>query len=678
MKGRWKILAAMTMSLLMAFGLNSAVSAEEEYVVLEEADDSAFVDFDYEEDSYADFDQEEAFVEEYIPEGEYFEGETEFIEEYEDEAAAAIVGEDNETASGDTPADPTQPTQPEDPAEALTITFDANGGYFLNPDTLEKTTTYVITVVKGEKATTENKPVYDDMFFSGWFMDKECKEKIDVDVDENFVPEVTMTLYAGWHDKHDLQWVQVTPATCTEGSEMFHICSICGFMAGTKAVPALGHDPKVTKKAVAATCTKTGLTAEKTCSRCGEVIEKQKTVAKKKHHYVKKKKGYAATCTKDGLTPLFRCKYCNGIKEKQKVIPKLGHDFQTTKKAVAATCTKDGKTAEIKCTRCGKVKQKQTTIPKLGHNLKVTKKAVAATCTKAGKTAEKTCTRCKKVIEKQKTVKKLGHKKVTDPAVPATCKSEGKTKGVHCSRCKKVLTPQKVIPKTNDHKFGNWIITKQPTVNSEGTKTRTCSVCGKKETATVPKINASIRLSRSEVTLRIGVYQSEFVNISASGLASGDSVRSWSSSNTSVATVDGSGKITARGAGSATVTATTRLGASASVRVTVQRSTMQTTSLSAQVLDKRIPGRYGNRPAGSAVDGVVTMKAGTTAQITPYYTPGLTNESITYSIEGSSAYISVNNKGLITATNISSPLATGLVVVKSGQCSVRIRVTVIR
>ena len=568
------------------------------------------------------------------------------------------------------------------------VTFDANGGYFnVGEENPVKKTVVSKNVKAGDRiqvAPSDKEiiwPYHETLYFNGWFLDKKCTIPVLTDTKGEFEPTKNITLYASWSAIHTLHYFvaeQIKAPTCTAAGKAKIVCRVCSQTKGTKELPALGHDLKVTKKAVAATCTKEGKTAEKTCKRCGKVIEKQKAVPKAKHHYKKVRKEKAPTCISSGLTALFRCEKCGRDKEPQKKIPRLGHDYKTTRAAVAATCTTDGKTAEIKCARCGRVQQKQTTIPKLGHDLKVTKAAVPATCTTDGKTAQETCKRCKKIIRKQRKVSKLGHDKVIDPEVPATCKSEGKTRGSHCARCGKILEEQKKIPKSSTHTWGSWTITKQPTIRETGSRTRKCTVCGKTETETMERITATISLSKSYVTLLVGAYNSEYTNITAYNLQSGDYVSSWRSSNTSVAEVDQNGKITAKNPGYATVTASTGYGASASVSVTVKYSTMKTTSLSVKILDKIIKGKNEAREVGAAADGIITVKQGTKTQITPTFTPSMTGDKVTYHVEGSDAYVTVNEKGEIIAKTFSSPIGSGMIIVKSGSCNVRIRVNIIK
>ena len=113
-----------------------------------------------------------------------------------------------------------------------------------------------------------------------------------------------------------------------------------------------------------------------------------------------------------------------------------------------------------------------------------------ATCTDKGETTY-TADFTKDVFEDQtKTVADIpatGHKEVTDAAVPATCTKDGLTEGSHCSVCKAVIKAQAKDPATG-HKWGDWKETKPATVKEQGEKQHTCSVCGAVEKKAVPKL----------------------------------------------------------------------------------------------------------------------------------------------------------------------------------------------
>lgn len=88
-------------------------------------------------------------------------------------------------------------------------------------------------------------------------------------------------------------------ATCTEAA----VCGNCGETFGAP----LGHQV-VTDQAVAATCTKTGLTEGKHCSRCAQVLTAQTEVPKLDHVFDSGKKTNP-TCFKEGFTT-YTCKVC--------------------------------------------------------------------------------------------------------------------------------------------------------------------------------------------------------------------------------------------------------------------------------------------------------------------------------------------------------------------------------
>ncbi len=155
----------------------------------------------------------------------------------------------------------------------------------------------------------------------------------------------------------------VIQPNCTAAGTRTYKCS-CG-ATKTETIPAKGHTI-VTIPAVAATCTKTGLTAGKKCSVCGTVTVAQQTVAKTAH-VIEIIPAVAATCTKTGLTEGKMCSDCGTVTVAQKTVAKTGHKA-VADPAVAATCTTAGKTAGSHCSVCKAVIKAQTTVAKLGHN----------------------------------------------------------------------------------------------------------------------------------------------------------------------------------------------------------------------------------------------------------------------------------------------------------------------
>ncbi len=205
--------------------------------------------------------------------------------------------------------------------------------------------------------------------------------------------------------KHDYA-PTVVAATCTEGGYTEYTCS-CGDSYQGDQTPATGHTEAV-DKAVAPTCTETGLTEGKHCSVCDEVLVAQETVNAKGH-------------------------------------------TEVVDEAVAPTCTKTGLTEGKHCSVCDEVLVAQETVKAAGHT-EVVDKAVAPTCTETGLTEGKHCSVCEDVLVAQETVKATGHTEVVDEAGAPTCTATGLTEGKHCSVCKNVLVRQEAVAML-DHDF---------------------------------------------------------------------------------------------------------------------------------------------------------------------------------------------------------------------------------
>ena len=156
--------------------------------------------------------------------------------------------------------------------------------------------------------------------------------------------------------------------------------------------------------------------------------------------------------------------------------------------AKAATCTTDGNIEYWK--HDGKFYSdanltteitQANTIVKAGHNWSKWTTTKAATCTADG-SKTKTCSVCKKT--ETATITKLGHDyKAT--VVKPTCTAKGYT--LHkCSRCGDNY--KDTYKDATGHSWSKWTTTKKATCTTDGSKTRTCSVCKKTETATIAKL----------------------------------------------------------------------------------------------------------------------------------------------------------------------------------------------
>ncbi len=106
-----------------------------------------------------------------------------------------------------------------------------------------------------------------------------------------------------------------------------------------------------------------------------------------------------------------------------------------------------------------------------GHKTKAVK--VAPTCTQEGYTVHK-CQRCSYQDDTKTNIKKPLKHKLVSTTTKATCTKDGIYTSI-CSVCS-FVAKEKVAEKALGHSFGVWELSKK-------TKTRTCKVCGYKETA---------------------------------------------------------------------------------------------------------------------------------------------------------------------------------------------------
>ena len=249
----------------------------------------------------------------------------------------------------------------------------------------------------------------------------------------------------------------------------------------------------VVQPAVEATCTSTGLTEGKHCSKCQYVFTVQQKTEKKDHEIVPVA-SKQASCSEPGNQAHWKCRLCGTlfadeagtktIQPEEIVIDQLGHDLRKVE-AVAPTHTEDGNNAYYICRRCGSAfrdsegKQPTTvqdeTLAAEGHK-EVIDPAVKPTCTEAGKTEGSHCSVCGKILKAQEEIKASGHKEVIDSAVEPTCTKPGLTAGKHCSVCGKVLVAQDVIPANGHDEVIDPAV--EPTCTKPGlTEGKHCSVC---------------------------------------------------------------------------------------------------------------------------------------------------------------------------------------------------------
>ena len=158
-------------------------------------------------------------------------------------------------------------------------------------------------------------------------------------------------------------------ATCQHtGHTVGSHCENCGeVFVESKIIPQLPHTP-VTDAAVTATCTRTGLTEGSHCSVCGDTIIEQKTIAMLPHTAGEMviENDVPVTCTTSGShDEVVYCTVCKNEISRNTITTKaLGHNYEIVS-GKPATYLRPGTEDGVRCTRCGEWLLQQEKYPVL-------------------------------------------------------------------------------------------------------------------------------------------------------------------------------------------------------------------------------------------------------------------------------------------------------------------------
>ena len=359
-------------------------------------------------------------------------------------------------------------------------------------------------------------------------------------------------------------------ATCTENGEKTYYCTDADCnKTYVETIPATGHswdDGKVTE---AATCKKEGIKTY-TCKNCGET--KTESIPKTEHQWDNGKVTKEATCKEEG-SKTYTCSICGDTKTE--IIPKKDHTWDEGKVTKKATCTEDGLKVYT-CKNCGETKEE--TLKATGHQHTEVRNEKKATCTEDGYSGDVYCKDCGELIKKGSATEKSDHTWKLTKEQNATCEADG-SKTYTCEVCGETKTE---TIKATGHQFSAWKTIQEQSVFSDGVQERTCSICGKKETRnTGEKLKATITTNASSLKLKRRQSTKKFV---VSGLAAGDSIKSWASSNKKIVNVSGNknGACTIKAGnktGKAKIAITLASGLKKVINVTVQKKAVTCTAI---------------------------------------------------------------------------------------------------
>ena len=295
-------------------------------------------------------------------------------------------------------------------------------------------------------------------------------------------------------------------ATCTQDGVKTKRCQMCGKTI-TESIPKLGH--KYTTKEIKVTCTTDGCTL-KTCSRCGHQV-KTNIVKTTGHKWSVWRNEKDPTCIEDG-SKTRSCSVCHNSETKK--ITKLGHAWrepvwtwsgtsEATAKFVCSKCKTEMRvhaniTSVQNTAKCGTTGGTvYTASATLGGKTYTDKKTVGTgtiphkwgAVTYTWSKDNHTCT-ATRVCLNDKSHKQTETVRTTFTVVKNYCLTNGLGRRTAVFKNKAFGTKTKdIMLKSNGgHTFSDWTTTKKATCTTDGSKTRTCSVCKKTETAAIAKL----------------------------------------------------------------------------------------------------------------------------------------------------------------------------------------------
>lgn len=416
--------------------------------------------------------------------------------------------------------------------------------------------------------------------------------------------EETIPMLKGHH------WDQGTitkQPTCTEQGEKTYKCTDenCN-ETYTESIPATGHKNTKVLNQKNATCESEGYTGDTYCDDCKQIIKAGKTISPTGHTWNDGMVKKAATCESEGIE-VYICKTCK--KTKEETIAPTGHTKTEIRDKKIAMCKEEGYTGDTYCVTCGKKLAVGKMIAKTDHDWTITE-------------------------------------------IPATCEQDG----VRTYTCDICHTTKSEPIKAIGHSYGAWTTTKEATVSSKAEHKRICSTCGKEEITTYgEKLRPTISTNATSLKLKKKQTTKKFI---VTGLAKGDYITSWTSSNKKIVTVTGNQNGTCKikagsKTGKATITIKLASGLTKQIKVSVQKKAVTCSKI------KNVP-------------KTIKLKKKQTYQLKPMIEPITCTDKAKYKSSNKKT-AKVTKSGKITAVKKGKTKVTVVVDKKKFVCTVNIR-----
>ncbi len=449
-----------------------------------------------------------------------------------------------------------------------------------------------------------------------------------------------------WHT-HVWAYTSNGDATCQKDGTRKAVCTV-GTCTASKTVTdpgtMLDHEWNSGTVTQQPTCVSQGVKTY-TCVNCRTT--KTEPVAVLSHQEDSRTVTTEPTCTESGKIT-YRCKTCS--KElRTETLPASGHTWNTVRTTdIAATCSAPGKTS-IHCKNCDAVKDEET-IPALPHQEDGGTVTIQPTCTETGKKVF-LCTVCREILRTEE-IPANGHVWNTEKTVdiPSTCTAGG-VSSIHCTICNAVNPESVETLSLLEHQYGDFVVDKQPTVFESGREVAACTApgCTAVTERAIAPLTPFISTNVTKITLQKG-QSTKKVTVT---MAAGDSVSSWTSKNSKIASVNKkTGKITAKRVGKTTITVKLKSGKTKKIQVTVQKNAVATTKI-------------------TGIPKTLTMQKGQKKTLKAVIKPITSLQKVKWS-SSNTKIVSVSTSGKLTARK----KGTATITVKSGKFSVKCKVTV--